>query len=74
MVIDVLVIVAAPSDAAAIQQALDHPLPALTTILNSDSRRRPALLLAALAPQQAEQQVLLAQMRRDPSNTELRRS
>ena len=57
-VIEVLKIVATPSDAAAIEQALDHPTPIMTW--DGTVQSRLTLLLTTLAPQRSEE-VLLAQ-------------
>jgi len=62
-VIEVLKIVATKPDAAAIQQALDNPIPALT--FDPVLQTRLTLLLTTLDPQRSEE-ILLAQFRQNP--------
>jgi hypothetical protein len=62
-VIEVLKLVATRADAAAIQQALDNPIPALT--FDPVLQTRLALLLTTLDPQRSEE-ILLSQFRQNP--------
>jgi hypothetical protein len=67
-VIEVLKLVAASPDAAAIEQALDHPIPALVS--DPVLQTRLTLLLATLAPKRCED-ILVRQFRSNPRQSGL---